>query len=314
MTSAEERYAQIEKEALSIAYFLERFHQYTYGRQVTVENDHRPLESIVKKPLHKAPRRLQNLLLRILIYDTTVIWKPGSEVPIADLLSRAYLNTDSIENSEGKVSMIEHLALNEGRIASIKEATAKDTSLLMQVLMRGWPDTKNEVPDGLQPYFSYRDELTAQDGIIFRGERIIIPQSLHAEMKKKVHAGHLGINSDLVPLNVGDHVTMQPYGPNRTWLQATVKKYLGQRTYLVHTATGKDLKRNRVHLSLRPNPGDSTSVHDQPFPVPRSGDSTSVQPIVQPDVIPEDPDVPSEDTPRKTSSGRTIKPPMKLDL
>ncbi|ELT93969.1 hypothetical protein CAPTEDRAFT_208543 [Capitella teleta] len=119
---------------------------------------------------------------------------------------------------------------------------------------------------------------------------------------------------DLVPLNVGDDLTMQPFGQNRTWLPATVKKYLGQRTYLVHTATGKDLKQNRAHLRLRPNPGDSAHVHTQPFPVPRSRDSTSVLPIVQPDVIPEDPDVPSEDTPRTTSSGRTIKRPWNLNF
>lgn len=41
---------------------LERFHQYTYGRTVTVLSDHKPLESIVRKPMCKAPRRLQNML------------------------------------------------------------------------------------------------------------------------------------------------------------------------------------------------------------------------------------------------------------
>ena len=198
MSAAEQRYAQIEKEALSIAYFLERFHQYTYGRQVIIENDHRPLEAIVKKPLHKAPRRLQNLLLRILNYNTTVTWKPGTKVPIADLLSRAYVDSD--ENAEDmEVHMIEYLPVNQKRIDSIKTATATDDSLqkLTQVLTKGWPESKMELADELHPYFSYRDELTVQDGIIFRGERILVPKELRAEMKKKVHAGHLGINSCL---------------------------------------------------------------------------------------------------------------------
>ena len=53
------------------------------------------------------------------------------------------------------------------------------------------------MPDRLLPYFSYRDELTIQDGIIFRGERIVIPSSLRKSMKEKVHAGHIGINSSL---------------------------------------------------------------------------------------------------------------------
>ena len=49
----------------------------------------------------------------------------------------------------------------------------------------------------LLPYFSYRDELTIQDGVIFRGERIVVPTSLRHSMKEKVHAGHMGINSSL---------------------------------------------------------------------------------------------------------------------
>lgn len=66
LTSTEERYAQIEKEALSIVFGLERFHQYTFGRTTIVENDHKPIEAIVKKPLHRAPKRLQGMLMQIL--------------------------------------------------------------------------------------------------------------------------------------------------------------------------------------------------------------------------------------------------------
>ena len=47
------------------------------------------------------------------------------------------------------------------------------------------------------PYFSYRDELTVQDGIILRGDRIVIQQSLRQDLKTKVHAGHQGVNSCL---------------------------------------------------------------------------------------------------------------------
>ena len=43
LTETEKRYSQIEKEMLSIVYGLTRFHIYTYGRKVTVYNDHKPL-------------------------------------------------------------------------------------------------------------------------------------------------------------------------------------------------------------------------------------------------------------------------------
>ena len=68
LSDAETRYAQIEKELLAVVFGLEKFHQYTYGRPVTVQSDHKPLEVIVKKPVFKAPKRLQRLLLRLLVY------------------------------------------------------------------------------------------------------------------------------------------------------------------------------------------------------------------------------------------------------
>lgn len=53
-------YAPIEKELLAVVYGMERFHYYTYGRKVVVNSDHKPLESIVRKPLHMAPKKLQD--------------------------------------------------------------------------------------------------------------------------------------------------------------------------------------------------------------------------------------------------------------
>ena len=47
----ETRYGQIEKELLAVVFALERFHQYTYGKTVDVEYDHKPLEAITQKAL-----------------------------------------------------------------------------------------------------------------------------------------------------------------------------------------------------------------------------------------------------------------------
>lgn len=69
LTDTEERYAQIEKEMLAIVFSLEKFHQYTFGRPVTVRSDHKPLESILKKPLSSAPRRLQGMMMRLQKYN-----------------------------------------------------------------------------------------------------------------------------------------------------------------------------------------------------------------------------------------------------
>ena len=47
------------------------------------------------------------------------------------------------------------------------------------------------------PYYHYRDELAVSDGIIMRGERVVIPLSMRKEMKRKIHTGHMGMNACL---------------------------------------------------------------------------------------------------------------------
>ena len=46
MSSSEISYAQIEKELLAIVYGCERFNMFTYGADIEVLSDHKPLESI----------------------------------------------------------------------------------------------------------------------------------------------------------------------------------------------------------------------------------------------------------------------------
>ena len=51
LTETESRYAQIEKEMLAIISGTEKFKDYTFGRKTVVFSDHKPLKSILKKPL-----------------------------------------------------------------------------------------------------------------------------------------------------------------------------------------------------------------------------------------------------------------------
>jgi len=46
------------------------------------------------------------------------------------------------------------------------------------------------VPTSLLPYYHYRDELAVSDGVIMRGEHVVIPERLRKEMKKRVPSGH----------------------------------------------------------------------------------------------------------------------------
>ena len=59
LSNSEINYAPIEKEMLAIVFGCERFNMYTHGAEVEVHSDHKPLESIFKKPLFKVPPHLK---------------------------------------------------------------------------------------------------------------------------------------------------------------------------------------------------------------------------------------------------------------
>ncbi|VDH90162.1 Hypothetical predicted protein [Mytilus galloprovincialis] len=187
---------------LAVVFGLERFHQYTYGRIVNVDSDHKPLESIVKKSLLAAPRRLQRMLLRIQQYNYNIRYKPGSTMYIADTLSRAYLketDTTSFEKDLEVINMVKYLPMTESRVKDIKLHSQDDESLqvLQTTVLHGWPIKREDTPSLAKPYFDFRDEITVQDGILFRGERAIIPRTLRMDMMQRIHSSHIGIGGSL---------------------------------------------------------------------------------------------------------------------
>ena len=101
LTPEEQRYSRIERELLAQVFGLEHNHHYTFGRRVILWTDDKPLISIYKKPLASAPKRLQRLLLQLQQYDVDLRYKPGSEMYLADTLSRAFLK-NTIQSKAGE--------------------------------------------------------------------------------------------------------------------------------------------------------------------------------------------------------------------
>ena len=65
------------------------FDQYTYGRPVKVENDHKPLATILQKPLSQAPKRLQDIMIQCDRYGIQFVFVKGTNLLRAETLSRA---------------------------------------------------------------------------------------------------------------------------------------------------------------------------------------------------------------------------------
>ena len=199
LTSAETRYAQIEKELLAIVFACQHFESYIYGRKlVHIETDHQPLEMIAKKPLNTAPKRLQRMLLQLQKYCLALKYKKGQHMYLADTLSRAFPPDAQVCAMAQDLEEVDHtlsLALPADRIQQLKHGSTDDPVLqeLRKLIWHGWPDSKSEVPDILHAYFDFRDELTAQEQLIFKGPAVVIPAALRKEMMAACHSTHIGV-------------------------------------------------------------------------------------------------------------------------
>ena len=54
--------------------------------------------------------------------------------------------------------------------------------------------TIKEVPNVFQPYWTFQEELTAEDGLVLKGTRIVIPIKKPEAVLNVIHEGHLGLN------------------------------------------------------------------------------------------------------------------------
>ena len=190
LTSAEQKYAQIEKEMLAVVFGCERFHKLLYvNAAITIESDHEPLENIMKKPIHTASLRIQRMMLKLQPYEFKLIHKKGKDMGLADCLSRLPVSEGNKQTMDVKIKVFVAESLSCTNHDKIAKATGNDEQLqiVKQVIISGWPEVRNEVKDQAKPFWEFRDELSVYNGVLYRGQRVCIPISLRAETLKAIH-------------------------------------------------------------------------------------------------------------------------------
>lgn len=197
LTETEKRYAQIEKELLGIVFSCRKFHFFIYGKDVTLQTDHKPLVSIFKKDVAEIPSvRIQNMRMKLLKYRLKLVHVPGKLMHIADLLSRSFSqNNVEYEDEDGIKDVIHSVDISEGNREKLREGIDRDEVLngLKKFCLNGWPTNKKLIPEALRVYFKNRNEIYVEDDLLFFNERIIIPGSLRREVLQFIHEGHQGI-------------------------------------------------------------------------------------------------------------------------
>ena len=203
LTETEQRYSNVERELLAIVFALKRLNHYTFGRTIAVQSDHQPLQSIWKKSIVSASPRLQRLLLRLAHYDINIEFLRGKENVIADALSRVcplQSNNSKIKDSKIDVIPVHHITqsalVSKARLQELRLTTQSVPTLcsLTKTVHEGWPQSKKESPEQRLDFWSFRQEISEEDGLLYKNQRLIVPHSERLEILKVLHLGHYAVD------------------------------------------------------------------------------------------------------------------------
>ena len=198
LTKSEQNYAQLEKEAFSLIFGINKFYSYLYGRKCILYTDHKPL-TILLGPKQGIPplaaSRLQRWALILVGYDYEIEYKSITAHANTDMLSHLPIvpskqTTVVNETTMLNIQQIETLPLT---VIQLRNSTRYGRVLckVLQYTKTTWP---TESPsDNLRLYWNCRNELSVEDNCLLLGNRVVVPLKLSNKVLKELHCSHCGV-------------------------------------------------------------------------------------------------------------------------
>ena len=111
----------------------------------------------------------------------TIKYRPGRDMLVADAMSRLPSNRHEPIDLDIKVTFVQ---FSSDKLSQLQQETKKDNDLstLREFIVDGWPDSMKEMPTQLRQFWSYRDKLSVENGMLLKGERIVIPRSMQQDI------------------------------------------------------------------------------------------------------------------------------------
>lgn len=153
------QYTQIEEEAVAVTWVCERQSTYLLGLDFTVHTVHKSLISL----LGFCP--LDDLTSHILRFRTVTVRKKSAKFTLTTTWNN-YTQQKQNWNIWKTCRM---------------------------VTVRWWLVHRKAVPELLIPYWPHRADIHMADGILLKGEWILVPAPMCREMLDKIHHGHQGM-------------------------------------------------------------------------------------------------------------------------
>ena len=135
LSTSEQNYSQLEKEALAIIFGIKKFHKFLYGRPFTLVTDHKPLVIILgpRSPVPTlAAARLQRWALLLSGYQYKVEFCPTAQHGNADCLSRLPIGQhqpDGLPEDTPSPFNISQINVLPVRVDQLKQASSQDPLL-----------------------------------------------------------------------------------------------------------------------------------------------------------------------------------------
>lgn len=198
LSLAEQKYPQTQKEALAMVWGVEKFSMYLMSISFTIRTDAEANEFIFSG-LHRIGRRAvtraESWALRLQPFTFVVKRIPGN-LNLADALSRLVkqnLPKKSFDDDADEKHLLYYLDTGAMEISwrEIEEASEFDNELSR---VRDAIKT-NEWDAGLGRYETQAKELRVFGCLIFKNDRIVLPQVLRRKAIQSAHQGHGGISS-----------------------------------------------------------------------------------------------------------------------
>ena len=91
--------------------------------------------------------------------------------------------------------MVQNLPATEKQLERIRRHQEEDEEckLAAEYCRSGWP-SRQSLHGAMKYYYSVASDISVKDGLLMRGNRIVIPAALRLEMLDRLHTGHQGIS------------------------------------------------------------------------------------------------------------------------
>ena len=200
LSEAEQRYSNIERELLGVVWAIQHFNHYTFANKINIISDHKPLQPLFSgKSLTSCSPRTARLLLKVIDRDVRFFYQQGPSMYLSDPLSRLSSHNTQDGNKEEvqglKVNICDITSVKNVTLDQFKEHTASDEDfqLLKMYVMHGWPSAQQDCVEQLRSYFTFKEEIAFIDGLLFKGNRLIVPKALRNKTLQVLHRSHMGI-------------------------------------------------------------------------------------------------------------------------